>query len=241
LVRLTYYFRRLAILNREVELTQKAEIFGSSGMWRCIFGWVVSGVWKESAAFETSAYGRRKTQFPVLEGMSFQGRRCKNFRPCIRQYNLFCYKYIIYYFELGVAAEKRMVAPAMRYRVRSLGVLRTFTRYKLRTYTWKWTKISFSTDFFYRSPYKSCTIKFFWLSSVYSLFVCLVSAGCQFTCQVVLTVPHASRITSASYIDNYFLTYQTGHAVSQLFEALYYKPDGRGFDSRWCLRNFSLT
>ena len=32
-----------------------------------------------------------------------------------------------------------------------------------------------------------------------------------------------------------------GHAVAQLAEALRYKPEGRGFDSRWCHWNFSLT
>ena len=32
-----------------------------------------------------------------------------------------------------------------------------------------------------------------------------------------------------------------GHAVAQLFEALRYKPEGRGFHSRWCHWNFSLT
>ena len=32
-----------------------------------------------------------------------------------------------------------------------------------------------------------------------------------------------------------------GHAVTQLVEALRYKPEGRGFDSRWCHWNFSLT
>jgi hypothetical protein len=31
------------------------------------------------------------------------------------------------------------------------------------------------------------------------------------------------------------------HAVSQLVEALRYKPEGRGFDFRWCDRNFLLT
>jgi len=31
------------------------------------------------------------------------------------------------------------------------------------------------------------------------------------------------------------------HTVAQLVEALRYKPEGRGFDSRWCLWNFSLT
>ena len=31
------------------------------------------------------------------------------------------------------------------------------------------------------------------------------------------------------------------HAVAQLVEALHYKSAGRGFDSRWCHWNFSLT
>ena len=30
-------------------------------------------------------------------------------------------------------------------------------------------------------------------------------------------------------------------AVAQLVEALRYKPEGRGFDSRWCHWNFSMT
>jgi hypothetical protein len=32
-----------------------------------------------------------------------------------------------------------------------------------------------------------------------------------------------------------------GHAVAQLVEALRYKPEGFGLDSRWCHWNFSLT
>ena len=32
-----------------------------------------------------------------------------------------------------------------------------------------------------------------------------------------------------------------GHPVAQLVEALRYKAEGRGFDNRWCHRNFSLT
>ena len=32
-----------------------------------------------------------------------------------------------------------------------------------------------------------------------------------------------------------------GTAVAQLVEALRYKLEGRGFDSRWCHWNFSLT
>ena len=29
--------------------------------------------------------------------------------------------------------------------------------------------------------------------------------------------------------------------MAQLVEALRYKPEGSGFDSKWCHRNFSLT
>jgi hypothetical protein len=32
-----------------------------------------------------------------------------------------------------------------------------------------------------------------------------------------------------------------GHEVAQVVEALSYKPEGRGFDSRWFHWNFSLT
>ena len=32
-----------------------------------------------------------------------------------------------------------------------------------------------------------------------------------------------------------------GHAVAHLVETLRYKSEGRGFDSRWCHWNFSLT
>jgi hypothetical protein len=32
-----------------------------------------------------------------------------------------------------------------------------------------------------------------------------------------------------------------GHAVAHLVEAVRYKPEGRGFDSRWCHWNYTLT
>jgi hypothetical protein len=35
--------------------------------------------------------------------------------------------------------------------------------------------------------------------------------------------------------------FKKGHLVAQLVEALCYKPEGCGFDSRWCNSNFSLT
>jgi hypothetical protein len=50
---------------------------------------------------------------------------------------------------------------------------------------------------------------------------------------------------SLKYIGLLFLftapTTRRGVAVAQLVEALRYKPERRGFDSRWCHWNFSLT
>ena len=37
------------------------------------------------------------------------------------------------------------------------------------------------------------------------------------------------------------ICYFLGHVVAQLVEALCYKLEGRGFDSRWCHWNYSLT
>ena len=42
-------------------------------------------------------------------------------------------------------------------------------------------------------------------------------------------------------IFRYTPAYIVGHAVAQLVDALPYKLEGRGFDSRWCYWNFSLT
>lgn len=47
------------------------------------------------------------------------------------------------------------------------------------------------------------------------------------------TVEHPSNKSNRGYIE--------GHAVVHLVEALRYKPAGRGFCSRWCHLNFSLT
>ena len=42
------------------------------------------------------------------------------------------------------------------------------------------------------------------------------------------------------FLDN-MKPFRVGYAVAQLVETLRYKPEGRGFDSRWCHWNFSLT
>jgi len=48
-----------------------------------------------------------------------------------------------------------------------------------------------------------------------------------------------TRLTSSITFSG--LCFATGHAVVQLVETLRYKPEGRGFDSRLCHLNFSLT
>jgi len=46
---------------------------------------------------------------------------------------------------------------------------------------------------------------------------------------------HLPSLFNSGYLQHW------GHAVAQFVEALRYKPEGRGFDSRWCHWNFSLT
>jgi hypothetical protein len=40
---------------------------------------------------------------------------------------------------------------------------------------------------------------------------------------------------------NYIINYKKNIGVAQLVEALRYKPERRGFDSRWCHWSFSVT
>jgi len=47
---------------------------------------------------------------------------------------------------------------------------------------------------------------------------------------------HWSSLLLAAY-----LSYFREHAVAHLVEALHYKPEGRGFDSKWFHSNVSLT
>jgi hypothetical protein len=61
---------------------------------------------------------------------------------------------------------------------------------------------------------------------------------------VPVFVRYLVRISAGSpavmiYFMVLFLT--RGYAVVQLVEVLRYKPEGRGFDSRWCRWNFLLT
>ena len=53
--------------------------------------------------------------------------------------------------------------------------------------------------------------------------------------------PHAAFKLSGLIIFTIYTITIKGYAVAQLVEALRYKPEGRGFDSRWNHWNFSLT
>ena len=57
-------------------------------------------------------------------------------------------------------------------------------------------------------------------------------------------VQHFTRLQEAIVLSKIILMYAflvRGHAVAQLVEALRYKSEGRGLDSRWCYWNFPLT
>jgi len=61
----------------------------------------------------------------------------------------------------------------------------------------------------------------------------------QGVCNVVCLIWYVYDIfVTCNWVDT---RWQWVHVVAQLVEALRYKPEGRGFDSRWCHWDFSLT
>ena len=68
------------------------------------------------------------------------------------------------------------------------------------------------------------------------------SGSCQFSsCQFKITTTIITLSNNNNNNNNYYYIIIWRHAVAQLVEALRYKPEGCGFDSRWCHWNFSLT
>jgi len=59
--------------------------------------------------------------------------------------------------------------------------------------------------------------------------------------QVGIVVLKTQGSLEMSALLGYYVAYSSKYAVVQLLEALRYKPEGRGFDSRWCHWNFLLT
>ena len=58
-----------------------------------------------------------------------------------------------------------------------------------------------------------------------------------------MTVCHLNNENALSIfcdVFRYIMISVRGHAVAQLVEALRYKPEGRGFDSRWCRLEFFI-
>ena len=54
------------------------------------------------------------------------------------------------------------------------------------------------------------------------------------------------QVCNAKFLNFLFCVFQVllilmGYSVAQLVEGLCYNPESRGFDSRWCHWNFSLT
>ena len=75
----------------------------------------------------------------------------------------------------------------------------------------------------------------------------LVNLQCRHTCQLNNSCRSAMpwtrfHLVTQSYVEIISnIINSRGHAVAQLVEALRYKPEGRGIDSRWCHWIFSLT
>ena len=65
---------------------------------------------------------------------------------------------------------------------------------------------------------------------------------CMYVCMYTFMYVYL-YVCVCMYVRRRFLCNQlhAGYAVAQLVEALLYKLEGRGFDSRWCHWNFSLT
>jgi hypothetical protein len=77
-------------------------------------------------------------------------------------------------------------------------------------------------------------------------------AGFQSGCRSTMVYFDVNKYTGEVRIITYFRTFISilqravtilgqEYTVSQLADALRYKPKGRGFDSRWCHWNFSLA
>jgi hypothetical protein len=68
----------------------------------------------------------------------------------------------------------------------------------------------------------------------HSCYECKCCSCTYYSCTEVVSVTSLML-----FCISYLIT--VGHVVAQLVEALRYKPEGRGIDSQWCHRNFSLT
>ena len=76
--------------------------------------------------------------------------------------------------------------------------------------------------------------------SVGSRFLLCRSVAGYLSC--FTTGPSGKSTVCISKFENLLTLLQNwGHAVATFVEALRYKPVGRGFDSRWCHWNLSLT
>jgi len=56
-----------------------------------------------------------------------------------------------------------------------------------------------------------------------------------------IVVKSCALMLSENEAEWHITNYSGRHSVGQFVEALPYTPEGRGFDSRWCNWNFSLT
>jgi hypothetical protein len=83
--------------------------------------------------------------------------------------------------------------------------------------------------------------RFLGRSDIESLWICTEKSFAQTRQWVILQLVYVWNRKNNSVFRNDALYVGGTLLVAQLVEALRYKPEVRGFDSRWCNWNFSLT
>ena len=103
---------------------------------------------------------------------------------------------------------------------------------------WVWVKCASALWWIFLAPDCHVILCLWRYASQGLLRISNKNAGYRVALQTVRTVYNTVLIEKS---DKYHLYLVTGVAVAQLVEALRYKAEGRGFESRWCHGIFSLT
>jgi hypothetical protein len=69
----------------------------------------------------------------------------------------------------------------------------------------------------------------------------VVTAACLLITTKLIVILYINNLKIMEETINSNNIFFSRHAVAKMVEALRYKPEGCGFDSRWCHWNFSLT
>ena len=132
-------------------------------------------------------------------------------------------------------------------------ILLTWTIWRAPTNASKW-RMGFNSAFkglIHKIAAQVCIEYVVWITSVMSkcggyLFIIFFFSRCCIKCvdppsKLTANAEVLRTLSEPAVIILRQAYYPRMHAVAQLVEALRHKPEGRGFDPRWCHWNFSLT